>query len=194
MNPVIQVDGLGKSFGATRALDGVDLAVRRGTVLGLLGPNGSGKTTTVRVLAALPARPAAARRQARAAELIDRFGLADAAGRRVRTYSGGMRRRLDLAVSLIGRPDVLFLDEPTTGLDPRHRNEVWDHVRGLAADGVDGAAHHAVPGGGRPARRRPGRARPRPGHRRRYPGRLKAEVGGQRAARAAAAPRRTCPR
>jgi ABC-2 type transport system ATP-binding protein len=74
--------------------------------------------------------------KARAAELISQFGLTDAAGRRVRTYSGGMRRRLDLAVSLIGRPDVLFLDEPTTGLDPRHRNEVWDHVRGLAADGV----------------------------------------------------------
>ena len=66
----------------------------------------------------------------RAAELITRFGLADAADRRVRTYSGGVRRRLDLAVSLVGRPDVLFLDEPTTGLDPRHRNEVWDEVRG----------------------------------------------------------------
>ena len=78
------------------------------------------------------------RREARhrAAELITRFGLADAAGRRVRTYSGGMRRRLDLAVSLVGRPDVLFLDEPTTGLDPRHRNEVWDEVRALAVDGT----------------------------------------------------------
>ena len=186
MNAVIQVEGLGKSFGATRALDGVDLAVRRGTVLGLLGPNGSGKTTTVRVLATLlrpdagrarvlghdvVAEPEAVRarigltgqyaavdealsgtdnlvliarlldlprREARqrAAELVERFGLADAAGRRVRTYSGGMRRRLDLAVSLVGRPDVLFLDEPTTGLDPRHRNEVWDEVRALAADGT----------------------------------------------------------
>jgi oleandomycin transport system ATP-binding protein len=186
MNPVIQVDGLGKSFGATRALDGVDLAVRRGSVLGLLGPNGSGKTTTVRVLATLlrpdagrarvlghdvVAEPEAVRarigltgqyaavdealsgtdnlvlvarlldvqrREARrrAAELVGRFGLAGAAGRLVRTYSGGMRRRLDLAVSLVGRPDVLFLDEPTTGLDPRHRNEVWDEVRALAADGT----------------------------------------------------------
>jgi len=186
MNSVIQVEGLGKTFGATRALDGVDLAVRRGTVLGLLGPNGSGKTTTVRVLATLlrpdsgrarvlghdvVAEPEAvrsrigltgqyaavdealsgtdnlvlvarlldlSRREARrrAAELVGRFGLADAAGRRVRTYSGGMRRRLDLAVSLVGRPDVLFLDEPTTGLDPRHRNEVWDEVRALAADGT----------------------------------------------------------
>jgi oleandomycin transport system ATP-binding protein len=186
MNSVIQVEGLGKTFGATRALDGVDLAVRRGTVLGLLGPNGSGKTTTVRVLATLlrpdsgrarvlghdvVAEPEAvrsrigltgqyaavdealsgtdnlvlvarlldlSRREARrrAAELVERFGLADAAGRRVRTYSGGMRRRLDLAVSLVGRPDVLFLDEPTTGLDPRHRNEVWDEVRALAAEGT----------------------------------------------------------
>ena len=186
MDSVIEVEGLGKSFGATRALDGVDLAVRRGTVLGLLGPNGSGKTTTVRVLATLlrpdtgrarvlghdvVADPAAVRarigltgqyaavdealsglenlvlvarlldlpRRAarrRAAELLAGFGLADVGGRRVRTYSGGMRRRLDLAVSLVGRPDVLFLDEPTTGLDPRHRNEVWDEVRALAAAGT----------------------------------------------------------
>jgi len=73
---------------------------------------------------------------ARADRLLDSFGLADAAGRRAKTYSGGMRRRLDLAVSLIGRPDVLFLDEPTTGLDPRYRNEVLDQVRVLAAEGV----------------------------------------------------------
>jgi oleandomycin transport system ATP-binding protein len=186
MNVAIQVEGLTKSFGAATALDGVTLAARPGTVLGLLGPNGSGKTTTVRILTTLlrpdagraavlghdvVADPAAVRRsigltgqyaavdealsgtqnlvlvarlldldrraaRARAAELVDRFGLTDAAGQRVRTYSGGMRRRLDLAVSLVGRPDVLFLDEPTTGLDPRHRNEVWDAVRALAADGV----------------------------------------------------------
>lgn len=182
----IEVEGLIKRYGDTTALDGVDLVARPGTVLGLLGPNGSGKTTTVRVLATL-LRPdagratvfghdvvtdaAAVRRRigitgqyaaldealsgldnlvlfgrlldlprgaarARAAELVERFGLVEAAGRLVRTYSGGMRRRLDLAVSLIGRPDVLFLDEPTTGLDPRHRNEVLDQVRVLAADGV----------------------------------------------------------
>jgi oleandomycin transport system ATP-binding protein len=186
MNGAIHVEGLVKRFGNTTALDGVDLVARPAAVLGLLGPNGSGKTTTVRVLATLlrpdagratvfghdvvTEAPAVRRRigitgqyaavddalsgtdnlvlvarlldmsrraaRARAAELIERFGLAEAAGRRVRTYSGGMRRQLDLAVSLIGRPDVLFLDEPTTGLDPRHRNEVWEQVRGLAADGV----------------------------------------------------------
>jgi oleandomycin transport system ATP-binding protein len=80
----------------------------------------------------LPRREA----RSRADELLAAFGLADAAGRRAKTYSGGMRRRLDLAVSLIGRPEVLFLDEPTTGLDPRYRNEVLDRIRTLAAGGV----------------------------------------------------------
>ncbi|MEU0665990.1 ATP-binding cassette domain-containing protein [Streptomyces lavendulocolor] len=74
--------------------------------------------------------------RARAAELLDRFHLADAAGRAVKTYSGGMRRRLDLAASLVGRPRILFLDEPTTGLDPRSRGELWDMLRGLVAEGV----------------------------------------------------------
>jgi oleandomycin transport system ATP-binding protein len=186
MEPAIQAEGLVKRFTETTALAGVDFAARRGTVLGLLGPNGSGKTTSVRVLTTL-LRPDGGRARilghdvvrdatlvrgrigvtgqyaavddalsgidnlvlvarlldlprraamARAAELIERFGLTEAAGRRVRTYSGGMRRRLDLAVSLVGRPEVLFLDEPTTGLDPRHRGEVWDAVRALVADGV----------------------------------------------------------
>src|ERR687886_2594148 len=79
-------------------------------------------------------RRAGARR--RAAEVLERFGLAQAADRRASTYSGGMRRRLDLAASLVGRPRVLCLDEPTTGLDPRSRNDMWDIVRGLVADGV----------------------------------------------------------
>ncbi|GEL18781.1 daunorubicin resistance protein DrrA family ABC transporter ATP-binding protein [Pseudonocardia asaccharolytica] len=186
MNSVIDVEGLVKTFGSTTALAGVDLTARRGAVLGLLGPNGSGKTTTVRVLATLlrpdggrahvlghdvVAEPAAVRSRIgltgqyaavdealsgtdnlmliarlldlprrtarrRSAELIEQFGLTEAASRRVRTYSGGMRRRLDLAASLIGRPEVLFLDEPTTGLDPRHRNEVWEQVRTLAGEGV----------------------------------------------------------
>src|SRR5688572_11601548 len=70
----------------------------------------------------------------RSAELLEAFGLADAADRLVRTYSGGMRRRLDIASSLVAIPDVLFLDEPTTGLDPRSRNQVWELVRRIAAD------------------------------------------------------------
>jgi oleandomycin transport system ATP-binding protein len=74
--------------------------------------------------------------KARATELLDRFGLSDAAGRSAKTYSGGMRRRLDLAASLVGRPRVLYLDEPTTGLDPVSRNQVWDMVRDLVRDGV----------------------------------------------------------
>jgi len=78
-------------------------------------------------------RPAA---RARAAELLERFELTDAAGRAAKTYSGGMRRRLDLAASLVGRPRVLYLDEPTTGLDPHSRNEVWGMIRTLVADGT----------------------------------------------------------
>ena len=182
----IQAEGLVKRFGETTALDGVDLAVSAGTVLGVLGPNGSGKTTAVRVLATLlradagralvggydvAVKPVAVRaligltgqyasvdedltgtenlvligrllelprREARvrARELVDRFGLADAADRAAKTYSGGMRRRLDLAASLVGRPNVLFLDEPTTGLDPASRNQVQDMVRVLVADGT----------------------------------------------------------
>ena len=74
--------------------------------------------------------------RARAAELLERFELADAADRPISTYSGGMRRRLDLAASLVGRPQVLYLDEPTTGLDPHARNEVWEVIRRLVADGT----------------------------------------------------------
>ncbi|HYY78738.1 MAG TPA: ATP-binding cassette domain-containing protein [Actinomycetes bacterium] len=182
----IRAEGLAKRFGATQALDGVDLTVPAGTVLGLLGPNGSGKTTVVRILATLLApdagrasvaghdlgtRPMAVRaaigltgqdaavdehltgrenleligallelpraeRRARAAALLERMGVAGAADRAVRTWSGGMRRRLDLAASLVGRPRVLFLDEPTTGLDPASRHDLWAMVRGLVAEGT----------------------------------------------------------
>ncbi|MFD3874879.1 ATP-binding cassette domain-containing protein [Streptomyces sp. NPDC058623] len=182
----IHATTLTKSYGALRVLDGIDLAVPRGSVLALLGPNGAGKTTTVRLLATLTTPDAgtarvagydvtterarvrerislagqfaavdelrtgaetlrmmgrlsglnAPRARARAAELLERFGLAEAADRTAKTYSGGMRRRLDLAASLVSRPEVLFLDEPTNGLDPRSRQDLWDLVRELRADGT----------------------------------------------------------
>ncbi|MEV7050892.1 ATP-binding cassette domain-containing protein [Streptomyces anulatus] len=185
-DPIVVAEGLYKSFGETRALQGLDLSVPRGTVCGVLGPNGAGKTTAVRILATLSdpdaghARIAGydvvreagevrariglagqhaavdekltgranlrmfarlshlSRRDAchRADELLERFGLMGAADRQVAGYSGGMRRRLDLITSLILRPEVLFLDEPTTGLDPRSRGEIWDSVRELVADGT----------------------------------------------------------
>jgi len=182
----VETSGLIKTFGATRALDGVDLRIREGSVYGLLGPNGAGKTTIIRILATLlrptggtaavlghdVVREARAVRQKvsltgqyasvdedlngtenlvlvgrllglswrgarqRAAELLDAFGLAEAAGRQVQTYSGGMRRRIDIAASLVAIPEVLFLDEPTTGLDPLSRSQVWELVRGISAAGT----------------------------------------------------------
>jgi ABC-2 type transport system ATP-binding protein len=186
MPNAIEVSGLVKSFGQTRALAGVDLHIREGAVYGLLGPNGAGKTTTIRVLATLLTPDAGAvsvlghdvvreaglvRRKVsltgqyasiddeltglenlvlvarllglpwsaarkRAAELLEAFGLAEAAKRQVLTYSGGMRRRIDIAASLVAIPQVLFLDEPTSGLDPRSRNQVWELVRRVAAEGT----------------------------------------------------------
>ncbi|MGA5893996.1 ATP-binding cassette domain-containing protein [Streptomyces venetus] len=186
MTYAIEAEGLVKRFKETEALAGVDLAARKGTVLGLLGPNGAGKTTAVRIFATL-LRPDGGRAhvaghdvvreagvvramvgltgqyaavdenltgtenllligrllglprreaKARAGELLERFQLTDAAGRAAKTFSGGMRRRLDLAASLVGRPSILFLDEPTTGLDPNSRGELWDLLRGLVADGA----------------------------------------------------------
>jgi ABC-2 type transport system ATP-binding protein len=182
----VEAHGLRKAFGAVLALDGLSLAVPTGSVLGLLGPNGSGKTTTVSILTT-SLRPDAGRgcvggldvvrqaaqvrrviglagqfaavdpnltgrenlaligrlsrlgrRQARvrASELLDSFGLTAAAGRLVRGYSGGMRRRLDVAAALLHRPQVLFLDEPTAGLDPESRFALWDSVRDLTRSGT----------------------------------------------------------
>jgi ABC-2 type transport system ATP-binding protein len=182
----IDATGLVKAFGEVRAVDGVDLAVGRGSVYGVLGPNGAGKTTTIRMLATLLRPDAGSARvlghdiageaeevrslvsltgqlasvdedltgsenlvligrllglrrpdaKARSNELLEAFGLADAARRLVKTYSGGMRRRLDVAASLVVTPELMFLDEPTTGLDPRSRNLVWDIIRALASEGT----------------------------------------------------------
>jgi ABC-2 type transport system ATP-binding protein len=182
--PAIEIAGLRKSYGDIAVLRNVDLSVPPGTIFALLGSNGAGKTTVVKILCTLlkadggtaavngydvATRPAEVRasisltgqfaavdeiltgrenlvliaelRHLRGAgviadELLVRFDLKDAAGRAVSTFSGGMRRRLDIAMSLIGDPPVLFLDEPTTGLDPQSRIEVWRTVRELAGRGT----------------------------------------------------------
>jgi ABC-2 type transport system ATP-binding protein len=182
--PAIQVHGLEKSYKELRVLRGVNFEVARGGIFALLGSNGAGKTTVVKILATLlkadggtarvngfdVASQAADVREsisltgqfaavdeilsgrenlvlvARlrhlkdpgkiADDLLRRFSLTDAGGRKVSTYSGGMRRRLDIAMSLIGDPPVIFLDEPTTGLDPQARIEVWQAIKDLAANGT----------------------------------------------------------
>src|SRR6202165_1909696 len=183
-NVAIQVHGLQKSYKKLQVLKGVDFDVARGSIFALLGSNGAGKTTIVRILTTLLkpddgttrvngfdvlSQPARVResisltgqfaavdeiltgrenlimiaelRRVKSAgkvagDLLERFGLADAAGRRVSTYSGGMRRRLDIAMSLIGNPRIIFLDEPTAGLDPEGRIEVWQVIQNLADSGT----------------------------------------------------------
>ena len=186
LRPAITATGLCKSFGDHVVLDGVDLDIPRGTVFSLLGANGAGKTTMVKILSTLiradggdawiaghhVVEDADAVRAAigvtgqfssvdnlltgrenlilmadlhrlgrsagrrRATDLLERFDLTEAAGKPASTYSGGMRRRLDLAMTLVGDPHVIFLDEPTTGLDPRSRRGMWQIVRDLVAGGV----------------------------------------------------------
>ncbi|MGP5226306.1 ATP-binding cassette domain-containing protein [Arthrobacter rhombi] len=183
---MILLEDVSKSYGSFRALDGLSLSSGPGQVLGLLGPNGSGKTTAVKVLSTLLrpeagsvrvaghdalSCPDAVRRciglsgqyaavdekltgyenlhmvgrlyglsrraaGARARELLEHFRLEDVAAKRAGQYSGGMRRRLDLAGALVARPPVVILDEPTTGLDPRGRMDTWSAVRSLAAEGT----------------------------------------------------------
>lgn len=180
----IEVRGLEKSYRDLHVLRGVDFEVARGSIFALLGSNGAGKTTVVRILATLlPAdagnatvngfdvatRAADVREsisltgqfaavdeiltgrenlvliarlrhladpEAVADDLLARFSLTEAGGRRASTYSGGMRRRLDIAMSLVGNPPVIYLDELTTGLDPQGRLEVWQTVKNLAGQGV----------------------------------------------------------
>ena len=180
----ISVQGLKKSFKNMPVLTGVDFQVKRGSIFALLGSNGAGKTTIVKILTTLlkqdggtatvngfdvASKPDNVRQSISltgqfaavdeiltgrenlimisklrhlnnprqvADELLKRFGLAEAADRRVSTYSGGMRRRLDIAMSLVGRPQLIFLDEPTTGLDPEARIEVWKVVKELVDSGT----------------------------------------------------------
>ena len=182
--PAVELVGLTRSFGDHAVLRGVDLSVQAGTVFALLGSNGAGKTTAMRILCTLLRADGGTASvhgydvvtqaaQVRASmsltgqfaavdelltgkenlvlvarlrhlpgagevadDLLRRFDLTDAAGRRVATWSGGMRRRLDIAMSLVGDPPVLLLDEPTTGLDPQSRLEVWRTVRALADRGT----------------------------------------------------------
>jgi ABC-2 type transport system ATP-binding protein len=182
--PAIHVRALERSYGELHVLRGVDFDVARGSIFALLGSNGAGKTTVVRILSTLlkadagmatvagfdiATHPANVRESisltvqfaavdeiltwrenltlmARlrrvkdagqtADDLLARFQLTEAAKRRVATYSGGMRRRLDIAMSLIGNPPVIFLDEPTTGIDPQGRIEVWNSVKELAGQGT----------------------------------------------------------
>ena len=117
---------------------------------------------------------------ARTSELLERFGITHAADRQVGTYSGGMRRRLDLAACLVVRRPVVFLDEPTTGLDPASRADMWSAIEGLVDERHRAAAHHPVPRGGRPPGRPDRRALRRPDRRRRHPAELKARVGERR--------------
>ena len=181
---VISVKGMEKSYKDLHVLTGVDFAVERGSIFALLGSNGAGKTTVIRILATLLKADAGtavvagfdvARQPGEVREsisltgqfaavdevltgrenvvlvaqlrhlenpggiadgLLARFSLTDAGARRAGTYSGGMRRRLDIAMSLIGNPPVIFLDEPTTGLDPEARLEVWGAVQELARGGT----------------------------------------------------------
>src|ERR671916_505823 len=135
----IEATGLVKSFGETRAVDGVDLAVRTGSVYGVLGPNGAGKTTTIRMLATL-IRPDGGTAQVLGHDILAEADAVRRAvsltGQLVKHYAGGMRRRLDVAASIVVTPRLMFLDEPTTGLDPRSRNQVWGIIRALVAEGT----------------------------------------------------------
>src|SRR5665647_3577678 len=131
----IDVKGLVKTYPrGVRALDGVSFGVAAGSVFGLLGPNGAGKSTTVKILTTLSRPDQGEALEQRVDTLLERFGLADAARRVTRTYSGGMQRKLDVALGLVHRPEVLFLDEPTTGLDPEARTDMWSEIERLTGE------------------------------------------------------------
>nr|WP_320024201.1 ATP-binding cassette domain-containing protein [uncultured Acetobacterium sp.] len=184
MPKAIEVQGLQKSYKQLQVLNNVNFEVEKGSIFALLGSNGAGKTTIVKILTTLlkqdhgtatvngfdvAAKPDMVRQSISltgqfaavdeiltgreniimiaklrhlinprqiADDLLNRFGLTDAADRRVSTYSGGMHRRLDIAMSLVGIPQLIFLDEPTTGLDPEARLEVWKIIKELAGGGT----------------------------------------------------------
>ena len=159
---IIKVREIKKSYKDVEVLKGVDFEVEQGGIFALLGSNGAGKTTMIKIMATLlkadagsvvingldiEKNPGKVRasispvsythlRAHVADELIKRFGMLEAADRRVGTYSGGMKRRIDIAMSLVGNPKIIFLDEPTTGLDPEARLEVWKIVKELTASGT----------------------------------------------------------
>jgi ABC-2 type transport system ATP-binding protein len=181
---IIQIKGLKKSYKDVEVLKGVNLEVEQGGIFALLGSNGAGKTTMIRIMTTLLKADTGSvvingfdieknpgdirgfisltgqfaaideiltgrenlqmiaklrhlkKPNSVADELINRFGMSEAADRRVSTYSGGMKRRIDIAMSLVGNPKIIFLDEPTTGLDPEARLEVWKIVKELSAEGT----------------------------------------------------------
>src|SRR6478735_3142669 len=138
----VYAEALSKSFGEVQALRKASFHAPAGSVLGLLGHNGAGKTTAIRILTTLAdptsgeARVAGFDVVTEGARVRERIGLADVGDRLVKTFSGGMRRRLDLAASLVADPPVLFLDEPTTGLDPEARTDMWEVIQSLVAQGT----------------------------------------------------------
>ncbi len=183
--PAVEAVGLVKAFGKIKAVDGISLTIRPGTICGILGPNGAGKTTAINMLATLLKPDAGTAKifgydvrkdtqivrqligltgqyatidenltamenlkifarllgsshadaKRRAEDLLEEFSLSDAANRELSKFSGGMRRRLDLAASLLSSPPLIFLDEPTTGLDPRTRAQMWQTIRTLVKNG-----------------------------------------------------------
>lgn len=181
---IIEIQGLKKSYKKIEVLKGVDIGVEQGGIFALLGSNGAGKTTMIRIMATLLKPDAGSvvingfdieknpgdirgsisltgqfaaideiltgrenlqmiaklrhlkNPNAVTDELINRFGMSKAVDHRVGTYSGGMKRRIDIAMSLVGNPKIIFLDEPTTGLDPEARLEVWKIIKELTAAGT----------------------------------------------------------
>src|SRR5216683_3915718 len=143
---VIEARGLVKKYGQLEAVRGIDLEVKQGEIFGFLGPNGAGKSTTISMLCTLLSPTAGsasvagidvvhdpARVRQRIGQMLELLQLSDRAASQVRTYSGGMKRRLEIARGMLHEPQILFLDEPTLGLDPQTRQNIWTHLNDLRA-------------------------------------------------------------